>query len=329
MGAYKSLVLKDINGSSEIVFENTSSLPAGEVLINVKYSTVNSYDILYMFSNGLISQDKFPYTPGIDAAGIVVESTSSTYREGDEVIVLGSGLGINMAGGYGQYIRVPETSVISLPTGISLKDSMTIGTDGIAAALAVMEIMTAGLDNSSKNVVVSNPSNNVGLFAASILQKCGYDVTAVVLDYQHNDFLKDLGINKIKGIEQFVDKSGSSLLEPVYAAGIDTIGVDVLSTMMRSVMPGSTIAVCGSIYSPDYSSSVYPLILRGVNLVGIEPVFCTKSLKREVLYKLAGDWYIKSLPVFCNEISLVDLSDYLKTAKTNSIKGRVVINHDL
>ncbi len=331
MSTFRSFVIKEQEGHivKDVVLENTENLPAGDVLVKVLYSTINSYDMLFSRNNTPFRNNKYPFVPGVDAAGIVVESQSDQYKEGDEVLVFGNGLGQSIPGGFGQFVSVPEAWIVSLPTGFSMQESMTLGSDGIAAAISVMEIMAAGIQTNSKEVIVGGSSSGIGAFAVSILNLCGYSVTAVTKNQECADFLKELGAEKIVSIDNFIDKSNKHLLEDKYIAGIDTLGGDVLNTMIRSVQGGSTIAVCGAMLGETFSSSLLPLILRGINLVGIDSLHCSQSLKREALYKLAGDWYLKTLSFMCNEISIFEISEYLDKMSSNTLKGRIVINHKL
>ncbi len=331
MSTFRSFVIKENNGAivKDVILENTENLPAGDVLIKVMYSTINSYDVLFSRENTSFRKNTYPYVPGVDAAGIVVESNSTHYREGDEVLIFGNGLGQDVHGGFGQFVRVPESWIVSLPTGLSMQDSMTLGSDGIAAAISVMEIMAAGIQTNSKEVIVGGSSYGIGAFAVSILALCGYNVTAVTKYMECEDFIYELGAKEVLSIDNFTDNSGKHLLEDKYVAGIDTLGGDVLDTMIRSVKGGSTIAVCGAVLSETFSSSLLPLILRGINLVGIDSLRCSHSLKREALYRLAGDWYLKTLSFMCNEISIFEINEYLDKMNNNLIKGRIVVNHKL
>ena len=331
MSTFRSFVIKDNNGKlySDVVLENTENLPKGEVLIKVMYSTINSYDILFSRENTPFRKPSFPYTPGVDAAGVVIESSTPHYREGDEVLIFGKGLGQSVPGGFGQFVRVPESWIVNLPTGLTMIDAMTLGSDGIAGAIAVMEIMAAGIQSNSKDIVVGGSSYGIGLFAVNILKMCGYNVTAVTAHLEYEDFIREIGADKVLSFEKFIDKSENHLLEDKYVAGIDTLGGDVLNTMVRSVKGGATIAVCGAVLSESFSSSLLPLILRGINLVGIDSLHCSHSLKREALYKLAGDWYMKNLSFLCNEISIFEIQEYLTKMSDNALKGRIVINHEV
>lgn len=331
MSAFKSFVIKEHNGAvvRDVVAGNTDNLPAGDVLIKVLYSTINSYDVLLLKDNTVFGNKKYPYVPGVDAAGIVVESNTNNYRTGDEVLVFGCGLGQTMPGGFGQYVRVPESCVISLPTGLSMQNCMTIGSDGLAAAIAVMEIMVSDMCFKSKEVIVGGSAYGIGAFAVAILNLCGFNVTAVTKYMECKDFIYELGAKNVVSVDDFIDTSGKHLLEDKYIAGIDTFGGDALQTMIRSMKSDSTIALCGTILGETFSSSLVPIILKGINLVGIDCLSCSQKLKREALYKLAGDWYLKTLSFMCNEISIFEISEYLDKMNSSALKGRIVINHKL
>ncbi len=331
MSTFRSFVIKENNGKlvSEVILENTEHLPKGDVLVKVMYSTINSYDIIFSRENTPFRKNVYPYTPGVDAAGIVIESSSPNYRAGDEVLIFGNGLGLEVPGGFGQYVSVPESWIVNLPTGLTMLESMVLGSDGIAAALSVMEIMAAGIQSSSKDVVVGGSSYGIGAFAVSILKLCGYNVTAVTGHLEYKDFIKELGASNVVSFDKFSEDLEKHMLDDKYVAGIDTLGGNVLSTMIRSVKGGATIAVCGAILKETFSSSLLPFIMRGINLVGIDSLKCSQSLKREALYKLAGDWYLKTLPFMCNEISIFEIQEYLTKMDNNSLKGRIIINHEV
>lgn len=331
MSTFKSFVVKEHGGTTvkDVILKNIEDLPAGDVLIKVMYSTINSYDLLLLKDHASFGKKKYPFVPGVDAAGIVVESNSENYRVNDEVLVFGGGLGQNIPGGFGQYIRVPESIVMNIPTGLSMQSCMTLGSDGLAAAIASMEIIVAGKCSKSKEVIVGGASDGIGAFAVSILNLCGFDVTAVTRYIECEDFIYELGAKKVIDVNHFIDTSVKHLLEEKYVAGIDTLGGGVLDTIIRSMQKNSTIALCGTVLGETFSASIVPIILKGLNLVGVDCLNCSQHLKREALYKLAGDWYLKTLSFMCNEISIFEISEYLDKIHNFPLKGRLVINHKL
>ena len=332
MCTYCTFVMRHTNDGaikSEVITENTANLSKGNVLIKVMYSNISSYDIVYSDHN-INKNNNSVRTPGVDAAGIVVESSSSLFHKGDEVVIYGGlGFGIDFAGGFGQYVRVPDSLIFHLPTGISLKDSMTIGSDGLAAALAVMEVIISSRDSKNKNVLVTGAARGIGAFASAILKLCGFNVTAVTAYPESESFIRDMGADTVISEEKLINKSKEYLLDAKYVAAVDTMGGEVLSYISKILDRDSIVAVCGTSGSKEFHLSVYPFILRGINLVGIDPLNCSSMLKQDALYKLAGDWYIKSLPLMCNEISIFEIADYFEQARNNMVKGRIVINHSI
>lgn len=330
MRAFRALTVEE-NGSGvkrNLVMKNTDDLAKDEVLVKVKYSCLNYYDILVLSGDKTINA-KYPVTPGNDAAGIVEESRSDSFKAGDEVIVTGAGLGINRDGGLGQYIQVPADWLISLPTGLTLKDAMTIGTEGLAAAIAVMEITSAGIEDKDKNVIVTAPTMGTGAFATGIMALCGYNVTAVTNRNDDDDFIKSLGASEILNYEKFLEQSTNMRLKEKYCAAVDNFGGEALSAIIKSIRRNGSIASCNSILSQNSTIPMNSLILQGINLIGIDALFCSHKLRMEAWYKLAGEWYLKTLPWLCDEISLMDIEEYIGKMARGESRGRIVINHEL
>lgn len=332
MSTFKSLVYNSNNDNliTEVKTDNTDKLPSGDVLIKVNYSTINSYDVLYSLpeNNNIFPQKKYPYTGGIDAAGVVVESNSNLYRPGDEVLVFGYGLGMTVPGGYGEYIRVPESWIFNVPTGLSLKDCITLGTDGISAAIAVTEVLISEEKPKDKEIVVTGASAGVGLFSTAILNLLGYKVTAVTLKHEYKDFLMGIGASEVLSIDEFVATSEKKYSNKFIGA-IDTIGGNVLTSIAKILPKNSTIAVSSSVLSSNATIPIMSLICNGINIIGIESITCSDVIKRQALYKLAGDWYIKQLPLLCNEISIFEIEKYVGIIKNGELRGRVIINHEI
>lgn len=329
MSAYKSFVINEHNGSvsGEVALTNIGSLSSGDILIEVKYSSLNYLDALIL--TGKKKVPVYPHVPGIDAAGIVIESSVPDFHPGDEVLVTGFGLGVDVSGGFGSRIKVPSDWVISLPTGLSMKECMTVGSDGITATLAIMDLMSACGCSGNENAVVSGAGLGTGCFASAILAKCGFRVTGVVRDSENADFAKIMGASEVVYCEKFIDKTSDLLLSDKYYIGIDTLGGDVLSTIIRSLKKSGSVAVCSSMMRDDIYLPLDALTYRGVNILGVNSVNCPRKLKKTAWRKLAGEWYLKALPMMCTEISLMELAEYSLRFINGEIKGRLVINHEL
>src|SRR5215204_16713 len=284
-------------------------LPAGEVLIKVKYSSLNYKDALSATGNKGITK-KFPHTPGIDAAGVVEISRNSNFATGEEVIVTGYDLGMNTDGGMAEYIRVPGNWIVPKPAEYSLKECMIIGTAGFTAALALYKMQLLGQLPSDGPIVVTGSTGGVGSVAVAILAKAGYDVIAITGKTQASEYLHHLGATKIQSREFVNDQSGKALLKPKWSGAIDTVGGNTLTTLLKACKLEGCIASTGLVDSPDINTTVYPFILNGVNLVGIGSAETPMEKRQAIWGLLSEDWNIKDkLPVIAKEVTLDDLNN--------------------
>ena len=242
-------------------------LPAGDVLIDVQYSSVNYKDALSASGNKGVTR-AFPHTPGIDAAGVVVSSTDAAFKAGDEVVVFGYDLGMNTEGGYGQRIRVPSAWVLAKPAGISAAETMAWGTAGFTAALSVQKLERAGMQPSKGPVIVTGATGGVGSVAVALLAKLGYDVVALSGKAEQEAWLKELGANRVIGRDEVMALKGKAMAKPLYQAALDTVGGDMVSALIPQIMPEGAVSTCGMIAGIKVEASVFPFILRGVSLLG-------------------------------------------------------------
>ena len=269
---FKAMVVSetaDQKFTREIGQKEFSDLPAGELLIEVKYSSLNYKDALSASGNKGVTR-KFPHTPGIDAAGVVATSSTSQFGAGDQVIVTGFDLGMNTAGGFGQYISVPASWAVKVPQGMTLKESMAYGTAGLTAALCVMRLMAFGLTKDSGEVLVTGATGGVGSVAVGILAKLGFNVVAATGKTDEKDFLTQLGAKAIISRDEANDTSGRPLQKGRWAGVVDAVGGNILATAIKSAKYGGLVAACGNAMSADLAVSVYPFILRGVSLLGVD-----------------------------------------------------------
>src|ERR671924_1041818 len=307
--SFKAMVVSETAGKTfvrDIKQKALSDLPAGELLIEVKYSSLNYKDALSATGNKAVTR-KYPHTPGIDAAGIVVSSSTSQYGAGEQVIVTGFDLGVNTPGGFGQYISVPAGWAVKLPQGLSLRDSMAYGTAGFTAALCVIRLMAGGLTQDSGEVLVTGATGGVGSVAVGILAKLGYDVVAATGKTHEQDFLTRLGAKAVISREEANDTSGRPLQKGRWAGVVDTVGGNILATAIKSTKYGGLIAACGNAMSADLAVSVYPFILRGVSLLGVDSVEVPMNTRLRTWQKLAQDWKL-DLSGVVSECSLEELS---------------------
>ncbi len=324
---FKAFIVKEENGKfiSEIVKKNISELPDNEVLINVKYSSLNYKDALSASGNKGITKT-FPHTPGIDAAGIVEKSKNDSFREGDKVIVTGFDLGMNTPGGFGQYILVPANWVIKLPENLSLKESMILGTAGFTAALSIYQLEKMGLKPESGEVLVTGASGGVGSLAVALLSKANYSVIASTGKQDKKDFLSKLGAKEIISREEMDEDTVKPLLTSKFSGAVDVVGGNTLSNVLRKTKYGGSVAACGLTQSNSLNITVYPFILRGINLLGIDSVHCDLETRKILWKKLSGDWKIDQLENITEEIYLEQLREKIELILKGKISGRVLIN---
>jgi putative YhdH/YhfP family quinone oxidoreductase len=301
-----------------------ADLPAGEVLVRVQYSSLNYKDALAATGHpGVVS--RFPHVPGIDAAGTVVESSSAKLRTGDEVIVTSFELGAGRWGAYAEFIRVPADWVVPLPNGLTLRESMIFGTAGFTAALSLEAILRQGVQPSMGEVAVTGASGGVGTLAVALLAQAGFRVVAVSGKPNTAELLRRLGAAEILPREAVIDSSGKPLLKARWAAAVDTVGGAVLSTLLRTTHEHGCVAACGLVGGAELPLTVYPFILRGVTLAGINSATYPAEARPILWAKLAGPWKPKLLDELATEVSVVDLEPKIQDILAGRSVGRVVV----
>ncbi|MBN1829355.1 MAG: YhdH/YhfP family quinone oxidoreductase [Deltaproteobacteria bacterium] len=327
---FKAMVVREPSkGTFTRSIENKTfdMLPPGEVLINVKYSSINFKDALSSIGNRGVTK-KYPHTPGVDAAGVVTESTDSGFNPGDEVLVTGFDLGMNTSGGFAEYIRVPASWVVKLPPNLSLRESMNYGTAGFTAALSVYKLTGNGVTPDQGQVLVTGAPGGVGSIAVSILAKIGFSVTAVNGVIDEREYLLKLGAKEVIGIEEATDREGKILLKARWAGVVDTVGGPILATAVKSTQYGGTITCCGNAASHDLPLNVYPFILRGVSLLGIDSVECPTGTRHAVWRKIASDWKTDHLAEIASEVALEGVSEKIDLILQGKHRGRAIVRID-
>jgi acrylyl-CoA reductase (NADPH) len=304
--------------------KTVDDLPEGDVLIRVKYSSLNYKDALSATCNPGVTRN-FPHTPGIDAAGIVEESTHARHKKGDPVIVTSYDLGMNTSGGFGQYVRVPAEWVVRLPEGLSLKESMIFGTAGFTAGMSVHEI-AGNVATHAGDILVTGASGGVGSISVAILARLGYSVVAVSGKPDSAAFLKGLGAKETIPRNAVVDDSGKPLLKNRWAGAIDTVGGDILAGVIKAVDTGGTVTCCGNVAGPELSLTIFPFIIRGVRLIGINSQSCPMAHRLKVWEHLANDWKIDLGNELYREIALEQLDENIDRILAGGQKGRVLVN---
>ncbi|WP_276681839.1 YhdH/YhfP family quinone oxidoreductase [Thalassolituus oleivorans] len=296
-------------------------LPAGDVLIDVQYSSVNYKDALSASGNKGVTR-AFPHTPGIDAAGVVVSSTDAAFKAGDEVVVFGYDLGMNTEGGYGQRIRVPSAWVLAKPASISAAETMAWGTAGFTAALSVQKLERAGMQPSKGPVIVTGATGGVGSVAVALLAKLGYDVVALSGKAEQEAWLKELGANRVIGRDEVMALKGKAMAKPLYQAALDTVGGDMVSALIPQIMPEGAVSTCGMIAGIKVEASVFPFILRGVSLLGVDSVEIPQAEKQLVLNKAAAEWKLADLETMTTNVARSELAGILTKVLNGQGVGR-------
>lgn len=323
---FKAFLVTEENGNfnRNIVEKDINELPDHDTLIKVSYSSLNYKDGLSASGNRGVTK-VYPHTPGIDAAGVVVESKNPDLKPGTEVIVTGYDFGMNTSGGYQEYIKVPSEWVVPLPENMSLKESMIYGTAGLTAAISVYKLIVKGeVKAEDGEILVTGATGGVGSVAVKILSKLGYEVVAVTGKLEESEFLVSIGAKRV--IERGeVDDTSRPILKGIYAGAIDTVGGNILSTAIKSLKYNGVATTCGNVAGASFESSVYPFIIRGVTLYGVDSVQITSS-EREILWdKLSKDWKIEDLEKLFTEVTLDELNDKIELILKGENKGRVVV----
>jgi len=329
--SFKAYWITEENDGSfhhQIIRRDTAQLPQNGVLIRVEYSSLNYKDALSATGNKGVTR-RYPHTPGIDAAGIVAESTSPGFKPGDAVIVTGYDLGMNTMGGFGEYINVPAEWVVLLPSGMSLKESMILGTAGFTAALGMHQLLRCGQKPSDGPLLITGATGGVGGFSVAIASKLGFDVTASTGKTDKNEYLHHLGAKTIIRRAEVDDPSGRMLLRPQWAGAIDTVGGNTLATILKSLKPHGNVASCGNVASPLLNTSVFPFILNGVNLLGINSATTPMSVRRSIWEKLADTWKPDLQRIRTEVVGLDNIHISIEKILSGEITGRVVLEHQI
>lgn len=316
---------QDASFARTVRVRSMADLPPGEVLIRVHYSSLNYKDALSATGNQGVTKN-YPHTPGIDAAGTVADSTDPRWRPGDEVICTGYDLGMNTAGGFGQYIRVPGSWVVSRPASLTLRESMELGTAGFTAALSVAALANNGVGPTKGPILVTGATGGVGSIALILLHQLGYQAVAVTGKPASHPWLQSLGASAILGRDEFLADKDKGLLPVRWGGVIDTVGGEMLATAIKGVDYDGVVTSCGNAASADLPLNVYPFILRGVHLVGIYSANCPMARRLAIWERLAGDWKPDHLARICRVVFLNQLEEEIMAMIAGKSKGRCVVD---
>ena len=288
-----------------------------EILIKVNYSSLNYKDALSSIGHPGVTR-VLPHITGVDVAGVVEESKSTIFEVGQRVVVTGYDLGMNTNGGHAEFVKVPSSWAIRTPDSISDKEIMAYGTAGLTAALSIQELLKNGINPEESKVLVTGSTGGVGSVSIAILKKLGFSVTAITTKINKKEYLISIGAKDIITIEDFMQNSNKPLLGTNYDAVIDTVGGDILAQALKQLKYDGVATCCGLTASYELNTNVYPFILRGVRLIGIDSVECKLEKKQSAWEKLAGYWAISCIENIIKEISL----DEIKEAYTELLEGK-------
>ena len=312
--------------TSSIKERSLNDLPAGDVLIKVLFSSLNYKDALSASGNKGVSRN-YPHSPGIDAAGIVEESNSDDFSNGDEVIVTGYDLGMNTSGGFSQYIRVPKEWIIKKPDNFNLEESMAFGTAGLTAGLCVRKILLSGIKPEDGDIFVTGATGGVGTVAVMLLSKLGFDVIAITGKENQTDLLLSLGAKEVINRSEFEGEMKSPLSKPRWAGGVDAVGSDILSNLITATHQRAAIACCGMVGGINLNTSIFPFILRGLSLLGIDSAETLIEVKKEIWHNFATDWKLEKINDQIKDIGLDELDLEIEKILKGEQVGRIRIKN--
>ena len=325
---FKALVVEktpDKQFVREIRERDINDLPPGDLVVRVHYSSLNYKDALSSTGHPGVTR-QFPHTPGIDAAGEVLSCQSGAFSPGEKVIVTGYDLGMETDGGWGQLIRIPSEWALRLPEGLSLQESMALGTAGFTAGLSVLKLEQAGVRPDQGDILVTGATGGVGSIAVSILAGAGYRVVASTGKEADTEYLKGLGAAQVISRDMVAAGAEKAVLAERWGGVVDVVGGTTLVAALKSTKYGGAVTCCGLVGSPELSLNVYPFILRGVSLIGIDSVQCPRELRAEVWKRLASTWKPARLAEVVTECALQGVEPMIQAILKGGVTGRVVVN---
>ena len=322
---FRALVAREEGGRQSVALETLTDadLPAADVTVDVEFSSFNYKDGLALAGRNRILRH-YPIIPGIDFAGTVAQSASPRFRPGDKVVLTGFGVGENWSGGFAERARVKSAWLVALPAGLDTRQAMAIGTAGFTAMLAVLALERHGIAKGGE-VLVTGAAGGVGSIAIRLLSRLGYRVTALTGRPAERDFLESLGAGAI--LERAAYQApGKPLQAERWQGAVDSVGGTILANVLAATAYGGAVAACGLAGGADLPTSVFPFILRGVALLGIESVQCPLALREEAWRRLARGLTAADLAAVTEEIGLGDLPARAEAILAGQVRGRTVVN---
>ena len=326
---YKSLCADDTNGEFKIEIINNKleeNLEDGQLLINVCYSSLNYKDAMALNGNKAKIMRDLPMSPGIDLSGVVEKSLSSDFKIGDKVLVTGFGMGEKFSGGYSQFVKINSDYVIKKPNNLTFKEAMILGTAGYTAMLAVDEIRKLKINKLKSKILISGATGGVASLSIALLTAMNYQIFALTTKHDQGNHLKSLGVSEVISTQEFLDDNIKPLNSSKWMVAIDTLGGNMLSSILSSMNYGGIVISTGNALSNKLPTTVLPFILRSVKLIGIDSVYSSIENRNKLWAYYCNLIDKEILNSLCTEIHIKDLDSYAKKMLDGKLKGRVVVN---
>ena len=327
MITYQAYLVKEVDGSylGSIEAIEKPEIQDGHIIVDVQFSSLNYKDALSASGPKTGVTRNYPFVPGIDAVGSVTESSSENFRKGDMVIITGYSMGMSVYGGFGEVVQVPAEWAVKLPEGLLPIEAMSYGTAGLTAAASIKKIIDNGIDK-NKPILVSGATGGVGSVAVNILSKLGYEVHALTGKSTQDEFLKEIGASTVIVRNEFMENPVKPLDKAIYGGAVDTVGGDILAKIISMVSPKCSISACGNVAGMGLNTTVFPFILRGVSLLGIDSAESPIEFKESIWNLLSNKWKV-NLKDQTKIISLVDVGEEISKILNGEQVGRIVIKH--
>ena len=297
----------------------------GFVQIKVSRSSLNFKDALSASGNKGVTRN-YPFVPGIDAAGAISDANYTKFEVGEEVIVTGYDLGMNTPGGFGEYINVPEGWVVKKPANLSALEAMSIGTAGLTSAASVLKVLESSQE-SNLPVFVSGATGGVGSIAVMLMSKIGKEVTALTGKTSSIDFLSSIGANNVMMRDDYLEAPIKAMERPLFSCAIDTVGGNILSKMLPQISPHGVVACCGNVAGIEVNTTVFPFILRGISLCGIDSAEALIEFKTSLWEKFSNEWKL-DLSSIIKVVTKNNLEQEIALILKGGQQGRVVLTHE-
>lgn len=326
MSTFKAIVIDKAESGQSVALKDfdEKDLMDGDVTVRVESSTINYKDGLAITGKAPVVR-RFPMIAGVDFAGTVAQSSHPDWKPGDKVICNGWGLGETHLGAYAQKARVKGGWLVRLPSTMSVRDAMAVGTAGYTAMLSVMALERAGVTPDKGPVIVTGAAGGVGSVAVALLSKLGYQVVASTGRLQEADYLKGLGASEIIDRKE-LSGPAKPLAKERFAGGVDSVGSTTLANVLSMTRYGGAVAACGLAGGMDLPTSVAPFILRGVSLLGVDSVMCPIEKRVAAWRRLEIDLDRQKLAAMTTEIPLVAVIDTAPSIIGGGVRGRIVVN---